>query len=92
MTRHLVRLHTNNATDELQQTTIPNRNYCNPGNRLMPLWEVAETRKSFWEVEARMRRSLVADIETPLVRDETNSRDQVVFAHEKETVIVSKKL
>lgn len=58
----------------------------------MPILEVTETRKRFREMEAMRQRSLVVDIETPLVRDETNSRVQVVFAHEKETVIVTKRL
>lgn len=54
--------------------------------------EVSDSRKQFRNQEANRRRSLFAGIEIILVGDKTNSRDQVVFAHEKETVIVAKKI
>lgn len=57
----------------------------------MPLWKYptvgnnSETRKP---IDGGR---FFAGIEIILVGDKTNSRDQVVFAHEKETVIVAKK-
>lgn len=58
----------------------------------MPICELSDSRRQFKDQEANRRRLLVAGIQTPLVREETNSRDQVVFAYETETVIVTKKL
>lgn len=67
--------------------TVVRKKYKNRESGLMPIW-----RKQFRNQEANRRRSLFAGIEIILVRDKTNSRDQVVFAHEKETVIVAKKI
>lgn len=38
------------------------------------------------------KRRLVENIDTPLVRQDTISRDQVVYVYETETVIVTKRL
>lgn len=58
----------------------------------MPMREVTDSRKQFRDQEIMKRRKLVENMDTPLVREDTNSRDQVVYAYENETVIVTKRL
>lgn len=92
VSRHMGRVHPNQPTEDLELKTFPNRKYHNPGNGLMPICEITDNRRQFRDEEARRRRSLVAGIATPLVKEDTNSRDQVVFAYDTETVVVTKKL
>lgn len=54
----------------------------------MPIWEVTYSRKQFRERETMRRRTM----ENPLVREDTNSPDQVVHAYETEPIIVIKRL
>ncbi len=58
----------------------------------MQICEISDNRRQFRDQEAKRQRSLVEGIETPLVKEDTNSCDQVVFAYDTETVIVTKKL
>ena len=58
----------------------------------MALCEFVKSKTVGNSFEIKRRRSLVAGIETPLVKEDTNSRDQVVFAYDTETVVVTKKL
>lgn len=90
--RHMGRVHRNQPTEGLGARTFLNRKYRNPGNGLMPICKMSDSRRQLRDQEAKRRRSLVAGIETPLVKEDTNSRDQVVFAYDTETVIVTKKL
>uniref|UniRef100_K1PNR1 C2H2-type domain-containing protein n=1 Tax=Magallana gigas TaxID=29159 RepID=K1PNR1_MAGGI len=90
--RHMGRVHPNQPTEGLEPRTFSNRKYSDPGNGIMPICEVSDNRRQFRDQEAKRRKSLVAGIETPLVKEDTNSRDQVVFAYDTETVIVIKKL
>uniref|UniRef100_K1QEB3 Uncharacterized protein n=1 Tax=Magallana gigas TaxID=29159 RepID=K1QEB3_MAGGI len=88
--RHMGRVHPNQPTEGLELRTFSNRKYSNPGNGLMQICEIFG--RQFRDQEAKRQRSLVAGIETPLVKEDTNSCDQVVFAYDTETVIVTKKL
>lgn len=58
----------------------------------MPICEVTDSRKQFRDQQTTRRKRLVENLDTTLVREDTHSRDLVVYAYETETVIVTKRL
>lgn len=58
----------------------------------MPICEVTDSRKQFRDQQTTRRKRLVENLDTTLVREDTNSRDLVEYAYETETVIVTKRL
>lgn len=76
------------SIEGLEQSTFVNKKYKNPGSGLMPICEVTDSRKQFRDQQT----TKVENLDTTLVREDTHSRDLVVYAYETETVIVTQRL
>lgn len=84
MTRHMSRIHPNTPTEGLEPSTFRNKKYKNREGGLMPMRKVTDRRKQCRDQETIRRRRMVEGLDTPLVREDTNSREQIVYAYEME--------